>query len=162
MPKSGGESRVLVIVGILLFVAIVAGVGTIFYMRHQPSEKATPKGTATGVESRTAEAGTQGAAPDSAAGESDPYIRNLNLGAYPGSTAIAVTDESSGEVIAAFRTRDTPQQVIGYYKIRFPVSNASDSEGRSELRAALPNGQQISIQASAQANGTEVQITRER
>jgi len=86
----------------------------------------------------------------------------LNLGAYPGSTAVAVTDESAGEVIAAFQTRDTPQQVIGYYKIRFPVANTSDEEGKSELRAALPNGQQILIQASVQANGTEVHIIRER
>lgn len=162
MPESGSESRVLVIVGILLFVLIVAGVGTIFYMRHQPDEKAVSKGTTTGVESGTAEAGTSGTSPNPSAGQPDPYIRNLNLGAYPGSIAIAVTDESAGEVIAAFRTRDTPQQVIGYYKIRFPVATARDEEGKSELRAALPNGKQILIQAAVQANGTEVQIIRER
>lgn len=152
MPQSSSGSPVLVVVGILLIVLIGAGVGATLYMRRQPDAKQTPSATVTSSE----------APANSSANEPDPYMRNLNLGSYPGATAIAVTDEGAGEVIAAFRTSDTPEQVIGFYKIRFPVSDSNAEEGKSELNATLPNGQQILIEATAQPNGTEVRIIRQR
>lgn len=162
MPQSSSGSPVLIIVGILLAVLIGAGVGATLYLRRQPDSKQVPRETMTTAGNGTAEAATSEAPTNSSSSEPNTYIRNLNLGSYPGASAIAVTDESAGEVIAAFQTRDTPEQVIGFYKIRFPVANASSEEGKSELRAALPNGQQILIQAATQASGTEVRIIRER
>lgn len=162
MPQSNGGSPVLVIVATLLILLIGAGVGATLYMRRQPDTNQAAKETVTTVGNSTSEAVTSGAPTNPSSNGPDNYIRNLNLGAYPGASAIAVTDESAGEVIAAFRTRDTPEQVIGFYKVRFPVANATSEEGNLKLRAALPNGQRILIQAVSQANVTEVHIIRER
>ncbi len=86
----------------------------------------------------------------------------MNLGSYPGATPVAMATLTGETVVASFLTRDTPQQVMQYYKIRFPVSTTSESAGKAELSAALPDGVQIRIQAQFQGANTQVMVLQER
>jgi len=142
---SQGSSSALIVVGIILVLLIGIGIGAIIYFRSQSAKPESQK-IAGGDHS-----------PDVAG---DTYLQSLNLASYPGSTAAAVANDTGENVIAAFRTRDTPQQVIGYYKIRFPVADVVGQEGQSELRAALPDGEHVVIRAIQGQNGTSVLIIR--
>ena len=144
-PAPGGDSSsAFLIVGLALLVLIVLAVSAIFYFRGQSSKKTASPPAAAAAPSKTT-----GPAP------------NLNLANYPGSTPMAVIDGGQ-DVIAAFRTRDTPQQVIGFYKVRFPVSTTTGDERQSELQAELPDGQRIRVHAEQGSGGTEVHIIRDR
>lgn len=131
----GGRSSLLavVVVGlVILFSAAVAGAW--YYRTHTGQVAANP------------------------AGRSED---SLNLGKYPGSTPIRISNSQDEYVVASFLTRDTPDQVIGYYKVRFPVSETTRTENSAELSAALAGGSNIRISAQSQSNGTEVKIVRE-
>ena len=68
--------------------------------------------------------------------------------------------DTGENVIAAFQTKDTPQQVVGYYKVRFPISEVSSNDGQMELRAALPSAGRVIVRATPQDRGTLVHIIR--
>ena len=138
-------SMPLIVVGIVLVILIGLAVGSTLYMRKEPASNAAPKSVDNASNS-----------PDA-----DDYLRNLNLASYPGSTPAAITTDSTENVITAFQTRDTPQQVIGYYKVRFPVADTIGDAEKSELRAALPNGAHVVIRAMQQASGSLVYIIRQ-
>jgi hypothetical protein len=91
----------------------------------------------------------------------DAYLQSLNLAAYPGATPVAVASAPGLDVVAAFHTRDTANQVIGFYKVRFPIADITSEEGKSELRAALPNAGHVRIRAESQGSGTDVWIISE-
>jgi hypothetical protein len=113
---------------------------------------------------RSQPANQAGAASSNAAStpsEGDAYLRSLNLGSYPGSTPAAITTDTTENVVSAFQTRDTPQQVIGYYKVRFPVADTIGDSSKSELRAAFPGGAHVVIRAMQQPNGSLVYIIRQ-
>ncbi len=85
----------------------------------------------------------------------------MNLGNYPGATPAAIATLTGETVVAGFLTRDTPQQVIGFYKIRFPVSTTAETDSKSELSATLPGGQRVRVQAQSQGSNTQVMILQE-
>jgi hypothetical protein len=88
-------------------------------------------------------------------------VRAMNLGNYPGATPVAIATLSGETVVAGFLTRDTPQQVMQYYKIRFPVSTMTDSGGKGTLSAMLPGGVRIKIHAEPQGGNTQVMVLQE-
>ncbi len=104
--------------------------------------------------------GNRDAGSGSVASPADALIRSLNLPQYPGSKPAIVSSNSTEEIIAAFQTRDTPQQVMGFYKIRFPVADTLGQQGQSELRATLATGEHIVVRAASQSEGTLVTIIR--
>jgi hypothetical protein len=85
----------------------------------------------------------------------------MNLGNYPGATPVAIATLSGETVVAGFLTRDTPQQVMQYYKVRFPLSTATESEGTANLTATLPDGARIRIHAEPQGGNTQVMVLQE-
>lgn len=140
-PEPNRRPTVLIVVGFVILL-IVAALGATFYFR---GKSASPQ--AAGVAAIPA--------------DGDTYVRSLKLESYPGATSVELMSGSGENTIASFHTRDTADQVIGFYKVRFPVADTTSSEGVAELRAALPNGEHIVIHADRQANGTEVRIIRE-
>jgi hypothetical protein len=126
---------------VLGIVALALVLGAFFYFRN------------------FAKPGTQ--PPGVALSPADAYIQSLNLAAYPGATPVAVAGAPGQDVVAAFHTRDTADQVIEFYKVRFPIADSTREEGKSELRAALPSGGHVRIRADAQGNGTDVWIVSE-
>ena len=132
---------------IVVVVVVIGIAGTLFLLSRIHGGDSGPRGGAGGI--------TAGGSSDN---ESDAFVRNLNLAAYPGATAVAVTSDSGENVIAAFQTRDTPQQVIQYYRVRFPVSDTVGQEGQSELWATLANSKRIVVRATQQPNGSRVDI----
>jgi hypothetical protein len=89
-------------------------------------------------------------------------IRAMNLGNYPGATPVAIATLTGETVVAGFLTRDTPKQVMQFYKIRFPLSTTNESEEKAELSATLPGGERIRIQAQPQGSNTQVMVLQER
>ncbi len=85
----------------------------------------------------------------------------MNLGNYPGATPVAIATLTGETVVAGFLTRDTPHQVVQFYKIRFPVSTTTENEGKGELSATLPGGERIRIQAEPQGTNTQVMVLQE-
>lgn len=88
-------------------------------------------------------------------------IRAMNLGNYPGASPVGIATLTGETVVAGFLTRDTPRQVVQFYKIRFPVSTTTESEGGAELSATLPGGERIRIQAVPQGTNTQVMVLQE-
>jgi hypothetical protein len=86
----------------------------------------------------------------------------MNLGNYPAATPVAIATLTGETVVAGFLTRDTPQQVVQFYKVRFPASTSSETEGTAELSAILPGGERIRIQAVPQGTNTQVMVLQER
>lgn len=148
--SGSGPSQGLIVLGVVLVLMIVAAVGGIFYMRSENSGSA-------------AVAKQVAAIPESLpATNSAVELGNaLNLGSYPGATPIPLATFQGENVFAAFLTRDTPDQVIGFYKVRFPVAETSALDSGTQLVAALANGEHIRIVAVTKPNGTEVKIARE-
>jgi hypothetical protein len=88
-------------------------------------------------------------------------IRAMKLGSYPGATPVAIATLTGETVVAGFLTRDTPQQVMQYYKVRFPLSATTESEGKTDLTATLPDGARIRIHAEPQGQKTQVLVLQE-
>lgn len=101
------------------------------------------------------------AAPAAAAPVVAGSIRAMSLGNYPGATPVAIATLTGETVVAGFLTRDTPQQVMQYYRVRFPASTTAESQGRTELSATLPGGERIRIQAQSQGTNTQVMVLQE-
>lgn len=171
-------SPVFVIVCVVLLLLIAGGIAGTVYLQRQGKAKpaatsngsnpASPPSPATSAPiPATSEATTKAttpapatAAPPTAAPVAES-IRVMNLGSYPGATPVAIATLTGETVVAGFLTRDTPQQVIQFYKIRFPVSKTSESEGKSEISATLPGGERIRIQAQSQGKSTGVMVLQE-
>jgi hypothetical protein len=145
-------SPFLVIICIILVLLIGAGIAATLYLRNQskPNSEAQAGLKAPGAPPA---ASRSPVIPDS--------IRALNLGNYPGATPVAITTLSGDTVVAGFLTKDRPEQVIQFYKIRFPVSSATSTEGKAQLSARLPAGERIRIDAQPQGASTQVMIVQE-
>lgn len=171
-------SPVFVIVCVLLLLLIAVGIAGTVYLQRQGKAKAAaasagtnpasstspatsaptpatsePTASATTLEPARAAASTPAPVADS--------IRVMNLGDYPGATPVAIATLTGETVVAGFLTRDTPQQVIQFYKIRFPASTTIEGEGKAELSATLPGGERIRIQAQSQVTSTQVMVLQE-
>lgn len=142
--RSSNLGTVLIVMAIVIVIGVC---GTLFVLGriHKGRETAATPAASSG-------------ANNSGSSDADAYLRSLHLGSYPGATAAAVTSDTGEDVIAAFQTKDTPQQVVGYYKVRFPISELTSSDGQMELRAALPNSGSVVVRATAQNSGTLVNI----
>ncbi len=90
-----------------------------------------------------------------------PAPQSYGLEKYPGARPIAVYGNAGENVIAAFETIDTPEQVIGYYRVRFPVAQVTSTDDAWVLAADM-GGRQVQIHAHALAHGSRVQISISR
>ncbi len=106
------------------------------------------------------EAAAQAASAPQAAVPEDDYIRALNLGSYPAATPVAIVTLNGETVIAGFVTRDRPDQVMQFYKVRFPISEVTTDNLGSHLSATLPNNEHIRIDAEPQGSNTQVKVVR--
>jgi len=183
-------SPVFVIVSVVLLVLIAGGIGGTVYLQRRGKAKATaqqpeasqagemPSSNSLSVSSAPASSpATSSASPTSTVPvpktEATPStalpaapvadsVRAMNLGNYPAATPVAIATFTGETVVAGFLTRDTPQQVMQFYKIRFPSSTTNESERKAELFATLPGGERIRIQAQPQGSSTQVMILQER
>jgi hypothetical protein len=135
-------SQYFVVICIGLILLIGAGVSAILYLRNQSAAK---------VESQPATS----TVPGTATGD---YLHSLNLGNYPGATPVAIATLNGETVIAGFLTRDKPEQVVQFYRVRFPISEITLAGATSHLSATLPDGQRIRIDAEPQGANTQVKI----
>jgi Flp pilus assembly protein TadG len=142
---TSNSSAFIVIICIILLILIGGTVAASLYVHNQrkPKEAAAESGSA-----------AQQAAPD------DTYIRALNLGNYPAATPVAIVTLNGETVVAGFVTRDRPDQVMQFYKVRFPIAEVTVDNLGSHLSAALPNDQRIRIDAEPQGSSTQVKIIR--
>jgi hypothetical protein len=142
---SSSNSAFVVIICIILLILIGGTVAASLYIHNQrkPKEAAT----------EAASAPQQGAPEES-------YIRALNLGNYPAATPVAIATLNGDTVLAGFVTRDRPDQVMQFYKVRFPISEVTTDNLGSHLLATLPNNQRIRIDAEPQGSSTQVKIVR--
>ena len=140
-PKSS-LSQYFVVICIGLILLIGAGISAILYLRTQ--SPATP--------------GSQAPVWTEPASATGDYLYSLNLGNYPGATPVAVVNLNGETVVAGFVTRDKPEQVVQFYKVRFPISEVTAEGATSHLTATLPNGQRIRIDAEPQGANTQVKI----
>ena len=140
-PKSS-LSQYFVVICIVLILLIGAGVSAILYLRNQSAAKSESQ----------APTSTE---PTSVSGD---YLHSLNLGSYPGATPVAIATLNGEKVIAGFVTRDKPEQVVQFYKVRFPISEVTAEGATSHLAATLPNGERIRIDAEPQGANTQVKI----
>ncbi|HEU5401998.1 MAG TPA: zinc ribbon domain-containing protein [Terriglobales bacterium] len=180
-------SPVFLIICIVLLLLIVGGIaGTVYFQRQgkaktaaqqvgpetspsngKPSSDSSTAGSnsasasSTAATTATTEPTPQVSTPATSAPVADS-IRVMNLGNYPGATPVAIATLTGETVVAGFLTRDTPQQVMQFYKIRFPVSATTESEGKTELSATLPGGERIRIQAQPQGVNTQVMVLQEK
>jgi zinc ribbon protein len=179
-------SPVFVIVCIVLLVLIAGGIaGTVYFQKRgkakvvaaeqgqsqvaepEPSSNtpsATPTNTtlAASTPTSSAPAPVSTPAPTPSAPALADSIRVMNLGNYPGATPVAIATLTGETVVAGFLTRDTPQQVMQFYKVRFPVSTTTESEGKADLNAILPDGAHLRIHAEPQGPNTQVMILQAR
>jgi hypothetical protein len=149
-------SPIFVIICVVMLVLISCGIAGTVYLQRQGKAKTQQ----TAASNSTSNSSTPVPVPSPATPVADS-IRAMNLGSYPGATPVAVATLSGETVVAGFLTRDTPQQVMQYYKIRFPVSTMSESEGRAELSTNLPGGERIRIHAEPQGSNTQVIVLQE-
>ena len=143
-PSSSNSAFIVFICGILLLL-IGGTVAATMYVHNQRKPKE--------------EAAQAASAPQAAAPE-DTYIRALNLGNYPAATPVAIATLNGDTVIAGFVTRDRPDQVMQFYKVRFPISEVTTDNLGSHLSATLPNNQRIRIDAEPQGSSTQVKVVR--
>ena len=147
-------SPFFLIICVVLVLLIGAGIAGTVYLQKQRAPKAKAEQSQTPAQSASAPAtpapATPPAIPDS--------VRVLNLGNYPGATPVAIATLTGETVIAGFLTHDTPQQVIQFYKIHFPISSQQESEGKAQLSATLRENQRFRIEAQPQTPNTQVII----
>lgn len=136
-PPQGGKSSLLAVVVVGLVILISAAIAGAWYFRTHTGQAKV------------------------AANAADRFEGDLNLGSYPGAISIRVANPEGENILSSFLTHDTPDQVIGYYKVRFPVSETTRTENSAELSAVLAGGSNIRISAQSVSNGTEVKIVRE-
>lgn len=173
----------------MLLVLIVGGIAGTVYLQRQGKAKATAAQSNSASTSQPSETVSPSSSPSSSPATSTPTpaptaapsdaqpatstsapssapvtdaVRAMNLGNYPGATQVAIATLTGETVVAGFLTRDTPQQVMQFYKIRFPVSTTSVNEGKAELSATLPGGERLRIQAQPQGTNTQVIVLQER
>lgn len=144
VAASSPNSAFVVIICVILLVLIGGAVSAAMYIRNQRAPKAAAE---------REEAGQQLSSEDS-------YLKALNLGSYPGATPVAIVTLNGETVVAGFVTRDRPEQVMQYYKVRFPISELTTDTAGAHLSATLPNQQRIRIDASPQGTATQVKIVR--
>lgn len=178
-------SPTFIIVCVVLLLLIVGGVAGTIYLQRQGKTKAvaaqqtpaessplpetnspatsTPQQVSSVASSTSAGSGSTStaSAPPPVAPVADS-VRAMNLGNYPGANPVAIATLTGETVVAGFLTRDTPQQVMQFYKIRFPSSTTNEIEGKAELFATLPGGERIRIQAQPQGSNTQVMVLQER
>jgi hypothetical protein len=146
MAPAPRVSPFVIIVCVVLVLLIGFAVLSALYLHSQSGPK---------VAAQKSEASAQSVAQDD-------YIHNLNLGSYPAATPVAIVTLNGESVVAGFVTRDRPDQVMQYYKVRFPIAEVSSENGTSHLAATLPNDQKIRIDAQPQGANTQVKIVRVR
>ena len=137
----GSSSSFFLIAGGILVLLIVCGVAATLYLRHQSKPREATQTTATQQQD-----------------EVDSYIQSLNLGNYPNATPVAIATLSGEKIISGFLTKDSPGQVMQFYKIRFPVSEVSVNGPNAMMTATLANGQVVRIYAEPQGTSTQVRI----
>lgn len=145
IAPSSGVSPFVVVICIILILLIGAAVSATLYLHTQSAPKVAAEKAA-----RT----TPQAEPE------DDSIRALHLESYPAATPVAIVTLNGEAVIAGFVTKDRPEQVVQFYKVRFPISDVSSDEAGAHLSATLPGTQRIRIDAEPQGDGTEVKIVR--
>ena len=181
-PQSS-MSPVFMIVCVVLLLLIAGGIGGTVYFQRQGKAKAaaqqaltetsqpceTPPSNASAAASVPANSSPATPAPTATVPAVAPAavpvadsIRAMNLGNYPGATPVAIATLTGETVVAGFLTRDTPHQVMQFYRVRFPVATTNESEGKAELSATLPGGERIRIQAQPQGSNTQVMVLQER
>jgi hypothetical protein len=144
-------SPFFVIICVILVMLIGAGIAGTVYLQKQRAPKAKAEQSQIPAQPASVPApAAPPAIPDS--------VRVLNLGNYPGATPVAIATLTGETVIAGFLTHDTPQQVIQFYKIHFPISSQQESEGKAQLSATLPENQRVRIEAQPQTPNTQVII----
>jgi hypothetical protein len=142
---SSSNSAFVIIISIILLILIGGTVAASLYVHNQRGPK---------------EAAAEAAAAPQPAAPEDTYIRALNLGNYPAATPVAIVTLNGETVLAGFITRDRPDQVMQFYKVRFPISEVTTDNLGSHLSATLPNNQRIRIDAAPQGSSTQVKIVR--
>jgi hypothetical protein len=132
---SGGLGRGIAIVAVVVIVGCALG-----YYFLAPQK---PKGPAPIIDGRQNVATT---------------VQTFGLEKYPGARPVAASSSDTEQVAVAFETNDTPQQVIGYYRVRFPVAQVTTDPTHSTLSAEM-NGNQVLITADALVRGSRVRIS---
>jgi hypothetical protein len=89
---------------------------------------------------------------------SAPAAQTFGLEKYPGARPVSASGSDTEQVLAAFETNDNPSQVMGYYRVRFPVAQVTADPTHSTLSADL-NGRQVLITADALIHGSRVRIS---
>jgi hypothetical protein len=145
IAETSGVSPAVIVISIVLILLIGMAVAASLYLRNQSKPK---------VEAQKAAAVAAQPAPE------DSYIRALNLGNYPAATPVAIVTLNGETVLAGFVTRDRPDQVMQYYRVRLPISDVTTENAASHLSATLPNHQRIRIDAEPQGTNTQVKIVR--
>ncbi len=159
MAPASTISPFFVIVCIILVLLIGGGIAGTVYIRSQSKPKSEAQAAEKAQATQPIERTQPAAAQSPAVADS---IRALNLGNYPGATPVAMGTLSGDTVIAGFLTHDTPEQVMQFYKIRFPVATSSVAEGKAQLSATLPAGERIRVDAQPQGGSTQVMIVQEK
>jgi hypothetical protein len=144
-PSAGISPFVIVVCAILILLIGIAISATVYLHNQRKSKVAAENAAATASERIP---------PD------DSYIRALNLGNYPAATPVAIVTLNGETVVAGFVTRDRPEQVMQFYKVRFPISDMATDNAGAHLSATLPNNQRIRIDAEPQGTGTQVKVVR--
>jgi Flp pilus assembly protein TadG len=146
IEPSAGVSPFVIIVCVVLILLIGIAISATLYLHNQRKPKVAAEKAASIASERTA--------PD------DNYIRALNLGNYPAATPVAIVTLNGETVVAGFVTKDRPDQVMQFYKVRFPISDMATDNAGAHLSATLPNNQRIRIDAEPQGTGTQVKVVR--
>jgi hypothetical protein len=133
------RSGVRPMVWLVVLIAIVAAVGAFFF-----AERTKSSGPAPIIDGR-------------AAASSETF----GLDRYPGAHPVSAQISTSDAVLASFETSDSPDQVIGYYRVRFPINQVASTASGEMLRADL-NGRQVTVLADALVHGSRVLITFSR
>ena len=85
-------------------------------------------------------------------------VQSYGLEKYPGARPVVANSSETEQVIAAFETNDSPQQVVGYYRVRFPVAQVTVDPTHSTLNA-LMSGKEVLVTADALVHGSRVRIS---
>jgi hypothetical protein len=85
-------------------------------------------------------------------------VQTFGLERYPGARPVSANSSDAEQVLAAFETNDTPAQVIGYYRVRFPVAQLTIDPTHPTLSADM-NDRQVLITADALVHGSRVRIS---
>lgn len=136
--RTSGDSGFRAVLFIIAVAIVLGGLTAYFFLR---TEK--PRGPAPIIDGRAA----------AAVQPSQTY----GLENYPGARPIAAYGAPGENVIAAFETTDTPPQVMGYYRVRFPVSQITGDSTTATLSADM-NGRRVLVVADALIHGSRVRI----